>query len=131
METRVRKPKPGIILLNGMVKIEKFDSLNYTVKVKDENAKDKKLINKKNDITYIYETDGFSVFGTENYFGTVTSAIGFVIDRVVPTLVIDGNIGSDEVNEIESIFNQLILLKDEITEKANVIQNSASINELK
>ena len=55
--------------------------------------------------------------GTENYFGTVTSAIGFVIDRVVPTIVIDGKIGSDEVNDIESIFNQLRLLKDEITEK--------------
>ena len=59
--------------------------------------------------------------GTENYFGTVTIAIGFVIDRVFPTLVIDGKIGSDEVNEIENIFNQLRLLKDEIAEKANVI----------
>lgn len=108
--------KPGYFLLEGLIKIERFDELNYIVKIRSDNAKDK-VTKRADGRSYIYKTDGYVRYGSR-YFQKVIDAIGYISDVIVPSLVLDDK----PVAELNDYVTKLNELRDDI------MSNSAYIS---
>lgn len=97
---KVVGPRPGVFVLDGKLKIEKYDELNYVIKIKDCNCKDKVKNDNKKKKTYIYKSDGYKRYGN-SYFPSISRSLEYIVDRVIPALALD---------EVSSLKNSIELV---------------------
>ena len=111
LEEKIVSPKPGIFVLDGMIKIERYDDLNYIVKVRSETPiKDRVNENNKSGVRYVYKSDGYKQYGN-SYFPSVKIALAYVANKVIPDLALstEGRLELDEyVDKIQSLINEII-----------------------
>ncbi len=109
MEEVIVQPKPGILLCNGKYKLLKYDDRNIVIAKKSENSNEFSNVVKdaKTGTIRKYINDGYSPLG--NYFGTVESAVMFLLTQRVEKDMIE----DEEVKSLEEFLVKL----QEITEE--------------
>lgn len=84
---KVVEPKNGVFLLDNKIKIERFDDLNYIVKIKsDTEVADK--VSSSRGTTYVYKSDGYKRY-KRSYFSSVEQALRYVLEKIVPELALE------------------------------------------
>ena len=107
------EPKAGVFVLDGKYKIERFDELNWVVKVKDPAAKDKSST--LNGVKHIYKAGGYSWKGIAKgcYFGSVAEAVNFIAMKLEADAFVEGK----RVVSLEDYIGKLEAIKEQILDE--------------
>ena len=105
VKTKVVWAKPGIFVLDGKYKIERFDDLNWVIRIKSEEpVKDRVRVVKSRGTEYIYKSDGYVPDGAaERYFGSVAHAV----EHIINTMESDAILGEQQKITMEDYLNRI------------------------
>ena len=107
---QIVEPRPGVHVLGDKLKIERYDDLNYVIKIKGNNYNDR-VVNLDNvRKTYVYKSDGYRRY-SENYFQSVSKALEYIVDKAIPALALD----EDGSLELKDYIEKINSLKEEVS----------------
>lgn len=107
---QIVEPRPGVYVLGDKLKIERYDDLNYVIKIKGNNYNDR-VVNLDNvRKTYVYKSDGYRRY-SENYFQSVSKALEYIVDKAIPALALD----EDGSLELKDYIEKINSLKEEVS----------------
>ena len=111
---QIVEPKTGVYVLGDKLKIERYDELNYVIKIKGNNFNDR-VVNLDNvRKTYVYKSDGYRRY-SENYFQSVSKALEYIAYKAIPALALDED-GSlelkDYIEKINSLKEEILCIAD-------------------
>lgn len=111
---QIVESRPGVYVLGDKLKIERYDDLNYVIKIKGNNYNDR-VVNLDNvRKTYVYKSDGYRRY-SENYFQSVSKALEYIVDKAIPALALDED-GSlelkDYIEKINSLKEEILCIAD-------------------
>lgn len=106
---QIVEPRPGVYVLGGKLKIERYDELNYVIKVKGGSRSDR-VVNLDNvRKTYVYKSDEYRRY-SNNYFQSITKALEYIVDKAIPALALD----EDGSLELKDYIEKINSLKEEV-----------------
>lgn len=111
---QIVEPRPGVYVLGWKLKIERYDDLNYVIKIKGGSRSDR-VVNLDNvRKTYVYKSDEYRRY-SNNYFQSITKALEYIADKVIPALALDED-GSlelkDYIEKINSLKEEILCIAD-------------------
>lgn len=107
---QIVEPRPGVYVLGDKLKIERYDELNYVIKIKGNNYNDR-VVNLDNvRKTYVYKSDGYRRYSS-NYFQSITRALEYIADKAIPALALD----EDGSLELKDYIEKINSLKEEVS----------------
>lgn len=118
---QIVEPRPGMYVLGGKLKIERYDELNYIVKVKSDNCNDRVSNSDSLHKTYVYKSDRYKRY-SNNYFHSISDALEYIVDKAIPALALDEDCSLELTDYIEKINS----LKEEI---CYIADNKMLLNE--
>lgn len=102
-------PRPGVYVLGGKLKIERYDELNYVIKVKGGSRSDR-VVNLDNvRKTYVYKSDEYRRY-SNNYFQSIAKALEYIVNKAIPALALD----EDGSLELKDYIEKINSLKEEV-----------------
>ena len=111
---QIVEPRPGVYILGDKLKIERYDDLNYVIKIKGGSRSDR-VVNLDNvRKTYVYKSDEYRRY-SNNYFQSITKALEYIADKAIPALALDED-GSlelkDYIEKINSLKEEILCIAD-------------------